>query len=235
VADDYAFRWVDTETGKIWATADLAEYMDPSRASDIAANDEVIAITDVSRARVYMLDRATGEKIQKWNRFGTAYGVVLDDDGNPLVTDFDNGELIQLRSDDRKVREVIASGLDGPVDLVWADAESLYVTEANSGSVIHVTINNGDKTIIASGLQQPEGLALLPDGQLAVVEAGAGQVTRINPVSGAMMVLAADLPISAVVPETPTPVYVPTGIAAGANGVLYITSDRDHSVLRLVP
>ena len=29
VADDFAFRWVDTKTGKIWTTADLAEFIDP--------------------------------------------------------------------------------------------------------------------------------------------------------------------------------------------------------------
>ena len=99
----------------------------------------------------------------------------------------------------------------------------------------HVDINTGEKTIIAAGLAQPEGLALLPDGQLVVVEAGAQKVTQIDPATGATMVLADNLPINAIVPEAPAPVYVPTGIAAGANGALYLSSDREHSVLRLVP
>jgi hypothetical protein len=48
-------------------------------------------------------------------------------------------------------------------------------------------------------------------------------------------VLADKLPINAIVPQAPAPVYVPSGIVAGANGVLYLSSDREHSVLRLVP
>jgi hypothetical protein len=68
-----------------------------------------------------------------------------------------------------------------------------------------------------------------------VVEAGAQRITQINPATWATTVLAEQLPINAVVPEAPAPVYAPSGIVAGANDVLYISSDREHSVLRLVP
>ncbi len=235
VADDFAFRWVDTDTGRVWATADLADFMDPSSASDVAINDAVIVLSDVSKSRVYMLDRATGEKIQQWRGLDTPYGLVLRANGDPLVAEFGSGQLVQLKQDDRKARDIVASGLDGPVDIVWADDASVYVTEATAGTVARIDITSGAKTIIAAGLNQPEGLTLIAGGQLVVVEAGAQQLTQIDPATGATTVLADKLPINAVVPAAPGPVYVPTGVVADSNGTLYISSDREHSVLRLVP
>ena len=76
---------------------------------------------------------------------------------------------------------------------------------------------------------------MLPDGRVAVVEAGARRLIAIDPETGATEVLAADLPVGLVVPNTPAPVHVPSGVAVGANGILYLTSDRDHSVIKLVP
>ena len=68
-----------------------------------------------------MLDRATGKKIEKWRRIGTPYGVVLRTNGDPLITEFESGQLIQLSKEDRKARDIVATGLDGPVDIIWAE------------------------------------------------------------------------------------------------------------------
>jgi sugar lactone lactonase YvrE len=235
IADDYAFRWADPVTGETWATADLAEFMDTSSANDIAANDEVIMLSDVTRSVIYMVDRKSGDKLVKWRRMGTNYGVTLNADGNPLYAEFEKGQLIQLDRNDRKARTVIAEGLQGPVDIVWADANSVYVSEATGGSIVLIDVTSGNVTRITEGLDQPEGMTLLADGRLAVVEVGAQQVTAINPATGKATVLAAGLPVNAMLPEAPAPVYTPTGIAAAADGTLLVSSDVDHSILKLVP
>lgn len=235
VADDFGFRLVDTESGDIWATTDLAEFMDPNAASDIATNDDVIVLSDVSRSRVYMLDRKTGEKIQKWRGIGTPYGVALLDSGNPVFAEFDKGQLILLDKTDRKLRTVLAKGLAGPVGLVKTGPGSLLVTEAIAGRVSQIDLTNGSRTIIAEGLIQPEGLTLMSDGRIAVVEAGAARVSAIDPTTGAISILATNLPIGASLPKAPGPIYVPSGIAAGKNGVLYLSSDQQQSLLKIVP
>ncbi len=235
VADDFAVRHVDTQTGEVWATVDLAEFMDPANATDVAATQEVVVLSDVKQSRVYMLDRATGETLHKWKRIDTPYGLVLTDTGDVIVAVFDAGQLIRLSTTDRKAREVIADGLRGPVGVSPAGPDALYITEALAGTLSRVTISTGEKAVIATGLDQPEGLAVLANGHVVVVEAGAGQVTEIDPATGATTVLVGALPIGAVVPETPGPVHVPTGIAAGNDGVLYLSSDVDRSVLKLVP
>jgi sugar lactone lactonase YvrE len=235
VADDFAVRHVDTQTGEVWATVDLAEFMDPANATDVAATQEVVVLSDVKQSRVYMLDRATGETLHKWKRIDTPYGLVLTDTGDVIVAAFDAGQLIRLSTTDRKAREVITDGLLGPVGVSPAGPDALYITEALAGTLSRVTISTGEKAVIATGLDQPEGLAVLANGHVVVVEAGAGQVTEIDPATGATTVLVGALPIGAVVPETPGPVHVPTGIAAGNDGVLYLSSDVDRSVLKLVP
>jgi sugar lactone lactonase YvrE len=235
VADDFGFRIVDTRSGKVSAIADLANFMEPAAAMDVAVNDDFIVLSDVRRSQVYMVDRGTGKTIHKWKDIGAPFGLVLLESGDPIVADFASGQLVQLSRTDLKSRDIVADGLSGPVSLVGAGPDALYVTESAAGRLSRVHLRDGRKVTICEGLNQPEGLAVLPDGRLAVVEAGARRVTSVDPETGATEVLAAGLPIGQVVPHTPAPVHVPSGIAAGEDGILYLTSDRDHSVIRLVP
>ena len=233
VADDYAVRHIDPKTGDVWATVDLAEFMDPANATDVAATEDIVVLSDIKQSRVYMLDRASGKTLQKWKRITTPYGLALTDTGEPIVALFESGQLIKLSLTDRKARDVIATGLRGPVGLTRGGADTLYVTEALAGTVSKITISTGAKAVIATGLAQPEGLTMLSNGHLAVVEANTRQVTAIDPATGEASLLAGNLPIGAVVPGTPQPVHVPTGIAAGSDDTLYLSSDVDRSVLKL--
>lgn len=235
VADDFGYRLVDTQNGDTWATVDLAEFMDPFAATDIAVNDTSVAISDVSRSLVYLVDRASGEKTVKWRNIGVPYGIIMTGSGNPVVTQFEDGRLLLLDKDDRRAKNVLAKGLGGPVGLTHGDAGFLYVTEATAGRVTRIDMLDGSKTLIAAGLSQPEGITVMDDGHIAVVEAGIRQVTAIDPDTGFMEALATNLPIGAAPPETPAPVHTPNGIVAGADGVLYVSSDIDHSLLALVP
>ena len=169
VADDYAVRHIDPKTGDVWATVDLAEFMDPANATDVAATEDIVVLSDIKQSRVYMLDRASGKTLQKWKRITTPYGLALTDTGEPIVALFESGQLIKLSLTDRKARDVIATGLRGPVGLTRGGADTLYVTEALAGTVSKITISTGAKAVIATGLAQPEGLTRLINGHLAFV------------------------------------------------------------------
>ena len=235
VADDFGFRMVDTATGKISALADLADFMDPAAATDVAVNEQVVVLSDVRRARVYMVDRRTAKTLHKWQGIRAPYGLVLLDSGDPVVADFSAGQLVRLSRTDVKSRDIVAAGLSGPVGLLAAGPDALYVTEALAGRLVRVDLAAGRSVTIREGLSQPEGLTRLPDQRLAIVEGGAQRVIAVDPRTGATEVLASGLPLGQVLPGTPAPVHVSSGIVAGENGVLYLASDRDHSVLRLVP
>ena len=93
---------------------------------------------------------------------------------------------------------------------------------------------------MASGLDQPEGIALTNNGQLIVAEAGAKRVISMDPATGVSQVIADGLPIGAAPfaalgrPGQVEP-FLPTGVAIVKSGDIYITSDIEHSVLRLSP
>ena len=235
VADDYVYRWIDTESGTISATVERSDFTYPGSATDVAVNDEVLVFTDVVRSRVFMADRRNYETMHTWKDIEAPYGVVLPGNGQAIIADFATGQIVRLSVEDKKSREIVASQLSGPVGIAWASPDALYVTEALAGRVQRIELNDGSKQIISDDLAQPEGLTVLEDGRLAIVEVGARRVTAVDPETGATEVLAAGLPVGQSVPHTPAPVHVPSGIARGEDGVLYMTSDLTHSVMRLVP
>ncbi|MFQ5635373.1 MAG: hypothetical protein ACE5G3_08590 [Gammaproteobacteria bacterium] len=235
LADTYGYRLVDTQTGEVTTTFDLTRFGFPGAATDAAANDRFFALSNaVTRPRVYLVDRVSGKTVHSWSGLKAPYGIVLGSNGDPVVADFAEGTLVGLSRADKKRRDIVADGLDGPVGLAWAGSDALYVTEARAGRLVLVDLQGGRPTTIAAGLAQPEGLTVLADGRIAVVEAGRQRLVAIDPGSGATEVLAENLPVGDPRGDGPEPVYLPTGVARGADGSLYLSGDRDNSILKLV-
>jgi len=234
MADDYGFRHVDTRSGDVFALHDLSEFMDPLPATDVAVNSTSILLSDVSRGRVYLVDRESNALTHNWRRMGTPYGVALTDAGEPLYADYSTGRIVQLSRTDRRARTVLVDDLDGPVGLVRA-GNRLFVTEAGAGAVTRINLSDGSRKRIINGLNQPEGLTIRANGNIAVVEARAGRVLDLNPATGSYTVLAEGLNIGSDLPEMPDPINAPSGIVEGADGRLYLTSDAERSVLMLRP
>ena len=86
--------------------------------------------------------------------------------------------------------------------------------------------------MIASGLARPEGIARLDDGRLAVAETGTRRLLLIDPADGSTAVIATDLPLGIAGTEEQPPGF-PTGVALGTDGTIYLSADRDGSILRL--
>jgi sugar lactone lactonase YvrE len=235
VADDFGIRHVDIQTGDVFATIDLAEFMDPAAASDVAMNSDVIVLSDITRSHIYMIDRHSNETTHKWKKLGKPYGLILTDSGEPVFAEYDSGTLIQLSTTDRKARKVVATDLNGPVGLTRAGPDAVYVSETTAGTIRRVSLSDGSNVLIAAGLNQPEGITVMANGDLAVVEVGAQRVSAVDPATGTIRTLAEGLATGAITPEAPAPVYVPSGIAAGNDGSLYVSSDVKHSILRLIP
>ena len=108
------------------------------------------------------------------------------------------------------------------------------MSEALDGSVSRIELADGSRTVIAEGLAQPEGLTLMLDGRIALVEAGLQRLIAIDPVNGDIEILATELPVDEPVANAPAPVHLPSGVAQGADGSLYISADRTNSILKLV-
>ena len=96
-----------------------------------------------------------------------------------------------------------------------------------AGQVSWVDVNSGARRVIARGLDRPQGIAT--DGSAVfVVEAGNRQLVRVDPQSGAVEVIARGLPVGL----RDVPITL-AGVAVGAGGTLYVTSDVENSIWRL--
>ena len=83
------------------------------------------------------------------------------------------------------------------------------------------------------------------DGTVYVVDAGSKEVIAVDLAEGTRSVIAAGLPVGAPTGVTPKPLLgMPpfsgpqgpfAGIAAGADGTLFVSADADGSVLALRP
>jgi streptogramin lyase len=122
--------------------------------------------------------------------------------------------------------------LAGPVGLVAASNDAVYLTEAFSGQVSKVG-SNGEKTVIAHDLKMPEGIALAPNGKLIVAEVGARRIVEIDPVTGAVTEIAGNLPIGLAGAPGGLPTNIPTGIGVGSTGTIYVSSDIENAIYKI--
>jgi len=65
------------------------------------------------------------------------------------------------------------------------------------------------------------------------VEVGKQRLVAVDPASGTLDVLATGLPVGHPAANTPGPVFLPSGVAQGADGTLYISGDVDNSIWML--
>jgi len=235
VADGYGYRLVDTETGAVTTPYDLTKFGFPGAATAVAANNEFFVFSNLGiRPRVYLVDRTNFERVRTWTKIEMPYGLVLRDNGDPIVTDYATGSLIELSRTDKNFRNLVTDGLDGPVGVAWAGAGAVYLTEAQGGRLVRINLADGGKTIIIGELAQPEGITVLTDGRVAVVEVGKQRLIAVDPVSGAIDILATELPVGEPATRLPAPVHAPSGVAQSPDGTIYLTGDRDNSVLKLI-
>lgn len=225
VADSFAFRAVDTTTG---AVTDIARmHADPLEYPfNVSLSGDTLLASSWFTGTVQMFDATDpvpGEILHGFN--GPSDAVLAG--GALLVAEMGAGQITRVDGD---TRTVFASGLVGPVDLLRTSDGALYVSEA-AGRIVQVG-DDGTLAPVAEGLALPEGMAELPDGRLAVAEVGVQRLVAVDPDSGAVEVLAEGLPIGA--PPSPglPPSNLPTGVAVGTDGAIYLSSDLENAIYR---
>ncbi|MBZ5710975.1 SMP-30/gluconolactonase/LRE family protein [Nannocystis pusilla] len=237
VADVYALRRVGGRDGKIHQTTRVLStpMVFPMQVS-LGARHVVLSSAYLGSLQV--LDRATGQILRTIANTNGVQGALELADGTLLVAEASTGRLVRVDTSEPPKTTVLTEGLKGPVGLV-ADTEAaeprVYVTEVRSGRVTRVRLADGARRTVAKGLRAPEGIARLPDGGLVVAEVGRKRLVRIDPTSGRSAVIAGGLPIGMPESEGLPPGYVPTGVAVGRSGTIYVSSDIESALYRFVP
>ncbi|MET0402194.1 MAG: gluconolaconase [Cystobacter sp.] len=237
VADVYAFRRVGGRDGKIHQTARVLS----SRMTfpmHVSLSAKHVLLSSAYLGNLQVLDRATGEVLRTLVNTNGVQGVLELADGALLVAEAATGRLVRMEASESAGTTVLSEGLEGPVGLV-ADPETeepgVYVTEVRSGRVTRVRLSDGARRTVAEGLQAPEGIARHPDGGLIVAEVGRKQLVRIDPKTGRTTVIAKDLRIGLPESDGLPPGYIPTGVAVGGSGTIYMSSDVESALYRFVP
>ncbi|QDE89786.1 gluconolaconase [Myxococcus xanthus] len=240
VADVYALRRVGGREGLVTQTTRvLSSQLNFPMNVSVTARHVVLSTAYLgSHSTLQVLDRGTGALLRTIPSPNGAQGVVALEDGTLLVAEAATGRLVRVDTSEPAVTTVLAEGLGGPVGLA-ADTKAkepgVYVTEVRSGKVTRVRLSDGARRTVATGLKAPEGIALHPDGGLIVAEVGRKRLVRIDAATGRVTVLASGLRIGLPESEGLPPGYIPTGVAVGASGILYVTSDIESALYRFVP
>jgi sugar lactone lactonase YvrE len=227
VADVFSLRTVDSAQGKV---TDVAR----SHAADtpigypvaVTANRRHVVVTN-NEGPVQRYDRGTMRLVQSWRDTHAGNAIEMPS-GALIIAETTRGKLSKITgSGARELRSEIVVDLAAPLGLAIAGDSAVYVSEMAAGRVSRSDVSSGARRVIAEGRGRPQGSAT--DGSAGLVgEAGKGRRVRIEPGSSAVEVIARDLPIGlANVPITLA------GVAVGAGGTIYVTSDVENSIWRL--
>jgi sugar lactone lactonase YvrE len=168
--------------------------------------------------------------------FDQLYGVAVGSDG-VVVAELGTGRLLSLRSGGT---EVLAAGLREPVGVAMGAHGACLVAEAGAGRVVEVNGSRID-TVVAD-LQRPQGICVHAR-VLYIVDAGAKELIAFDMDTKVRRTIASALPVGPPPGVVPKPLKgMPpfsgpqgpfAGIAAAADGTLYVSADGDGSILAL--
>lgn len=228
VADTFNFSKVDTITGEVGDISRLIS--DHEYPTGVTANDSRIILASANSGLVQIYDAKTEKRTKRFEGFVLPVGVIDLPSGDIAVLE-GLGRITLVSGEDGETRTILIEGLMDAAGIAYADG-AFYVSEGAPGTVSKVDPTTGEKTLIADGLSGPEGIAVTSDGTLLVAEVGKGQLIAIAP-DGSVSVVASDLKMGLVGYPPFPPAYIPTGVAIGGAGEIYVSSDVENSIYRI--
>ena len=233
VADLFAFREVDVRSGNVKDVFRM-QASDMEYPFSVGVSPKQFALTSWFTGTVQVIDRATRKTATMIHGLKAPMDALFLDDGSLVFNEIATGTITQASGADFTVRKVLAQGLAGPVQMTLGRDGAIYVTEA-AGNLTRINLADGSKTVIADKLALPEGVAQTPWGSFIVAETAARRLVEINPADGTRRTVAENLPIGLEAGPGLPPPYVPTGVAVGADGFIYMSADRNNAIYRIKP
>ena len=233
VADVFSYRTVDGQSG---AVTDVLRVHGDTHAYPlgISIGPNNILLSSWFSMTVEKVDRKTGKLVATLGDFAAPVDAIEAADGSIYVAELASGNLVKV-SADGKMRSIVVKELRGPVSMVQGPGDLIYITEIAAGAVSQIDVVSGARKVVADGLAGPEGIDLGPDGRLYVAEVGQQRIVAVDVATGAKTVIASNLDIGlAPFPGGP-PALVPTGVAVGKTGAVYVSSDRRNAIYKLTP
>ncbi len=213
--------------------------------------DASVYVAD-GRTRVVRLT-ADGKFVTQWGKsgnqpgqFSKPSGIAVAPDGDVYVSDYDLDRVQKFTPDGKFLLQFGRHGskpgeFSAPADLTVDGQGNLYVTDFLNNRIEEFT---GDGKFIrligragrlgADALHYPAGVAALPNGGLLVADAYNFEVQWFDAGGNAMRTFGYHLlgfwPLPA---EGKRGLDVPTGVAAGPDGLIHVADSANHRVVML--
>lgn len=235
VADVFGFRQVDVRTGEVRDVFRMQRDPDLNYPFAIGLSGKLFALTSWFTGTVQLVDRQTLRTVETIHGLKAPFDALPMADGSVIYAEIATGSITRARGAKFADKQVLASGLSGPVQMIIGQDGALYVTEA-AGKLTRIPLDaSAPLRAIAEGLALPEGVAQTPWGSFIVAESAARRLVEIDPANGSRRTVAENLPIGlAAGPGLPPP-YVVTGVAVGGDGSIYVAADRNNAIYRIRP
>ena len=235
VADVFGFRQVDVRTGEVRDVFRMQRDPELDYPFAIGLSGTRFALTSWFTGTVQLVDRQTLRTVETIHGLKAPFDAIPMADGSVIYAEIATGSITRASGPRFAEKQVLASGLGGPVQMIVGRDGALYVTEA-AGKLTRIPLDaSAPLRAIAEGLALPEGVAETPWGSFIVAESAARRLVEIDPVNGSRRTVAENLPIGlAAGPGLPPP-YVVTGVAVGSDGSIYMAADRNNAIYRIRP
>lgn len=233
VADVFGFRQVDVRTGEVRDVFRMQREPELDYPFAVGLSPRLFALTSWFTGTVQLVDRQTLKTVETIHGLKAPFDAIPMPDGSVIYAEIATGSITRASGPKFAQKSVIASGLNGPVQMVIGQDGALYVTEA-AGKLLRIPLDaSAPLRTVADGLALPEGVAQTPWGSFIVAESAARRLVEIDPADGSRRTVAENLPIGlAPGPGLPPP-YVVTGVAVGRDGTIYMAADRNNAIYRI--
>ncbi|MDM0106895.1 hypothetical protein QTH97_18260 [Variovorax sp. J22R24] len=235
VADIFGFRQVDATSGAVRDIFRMQRDPELEYPFAVGLSATHFALTSWFTGTVQLVDRKTLKTTGVLHGLKAPVDAIPMPDGSVIYAEIATGSVSRASGPKFENKEVIASGLAGPVQMTMGKDGSLYVTEA-AGKLTRIPLDaSAPLRAVAEGLAMPEGVAQTPWGTFIVAESAARRLVEIDIASGTRRTVAENLPIGLEGGPGMPPPYVPTGVAVGSDGTIYMTADRNNALYRIRP
>jgi hypothetical protein len=231
VADLQALRAFDGNTGaSTFAQRNILGVSELGSSLTVAADGDLLVLSSWVDEDVRVWDPIAKRTVERHAGLGGPTDAVRFE-GGLAIAEHVNHRVILIVGD---VTTVLADALGEPTGLA-VDRRNLYVADRARGQLLEIVSDGVVLTpprVVAQGLESPEGIAIVNDG-FAVVEAERGRVVLVGK-DGTITPLADTEPGSPAASAAQPPSFVFNGVAAGADGVLYVTGEKSRVLYRIV-